>query len=239
MVTTGAKACRGHRSGHAINDAAAHSMNYVTASTAGLGDDHQEGMPMDGVETLSGASERQAASGSLGLVAALLGGAAVAVFVGVYGRAHDPTGQTLTTLFFSRQITMKVWLATLAVLSVVFQIGSALWMYGKVGARKTPSWLGDLHRISGTVAFIVSLPVAYHCLWAIGFSADLGVTRVFVHSLAGCLFYGAFAAKVIVVRSPKLPALALPIAGSLVFTTLVTLWLTSAFWFFNTQGLRW
>lgn len=194
---------------------------------------------MDAVDSLGGTVERQATTNSLALAGALLGGAAVAIFVGVYGRAHDPTGETLTTLFFSRQITMKAWLATFAVLAVVFQIGSALWMYGKLGDRPAPAWLGDLHRISGTAAFLLSLPVAYHCLWAIGFSADLGVTRVFVHSVAGCLFYGAFAAKVIVVRSPRLPALALPIVGSVVFTALVVLWLTSAFWFFDTQGLRW
>ena len=173
------------------------------------------------------------------LGAAVLIGAGLAVALGVYGRVHDPTGETVMTLFFEGQITMKAWLATGAVLSVLFQVGSALVLYGKVGSRAAPAWLGDAHRISGTVAFVLSLPVAYHCLWAIGFSADLGVTRVYVHSIAGCLFYGAFATKVIVVRSHGLPALALPIAGALVFTSLVAVWLTSAFWFFDTQGLRW
>jgi Family of unknown function (DUF6529) len=37
-------------------------------------------------------------------------------------------------------------------------------------------------------------------------------SRVAVHSLAGCFFYGAFAAKVVVVRS-RLPRFALPLAG--------------------------
>lgn len=173
------------------------------------------------------------------LGAAVLIGAGLAVGLGVYGRVHDPTGETVMTLFFEQQITMKAWLATGAVLSVVFQVGSALVLYGKVDRFTAPSWLGDAHRISGTVALVLSLPVAYHCLWAIGFSADLGVTRVYVHSIAGCLFYGAFATKVIVVRSHGLPALALPIVGALVFTSLVAVWLTSAFWYFDTQGLQW
>ncbi|MGQ0617136.1 MAG: DUF6529 family protein [Acidimicrobiia bacterium] len=170
-------------------------------------------------------------------VLAFLVGAAVSVGLGVYGRAHDPTGDTVTVLFFRDQITMKSWLATVAVLIVVVQVTSALRLYGKIGTGDPPSWLGDVHRLSGTLAFIVSLPVAYHCLWSIGFAADAGLDRAFVHSLAGCLFYGAFATKVLAVRVKGLPGWALPLAGGLVFTGLVVAWLTSAFWFFDTQGL--
>jgi hypothetical protein len=164
-------------------------------------------------------------------------GAAVAVFLGVYGRVHDPTGETIATLFFESQINMKVWFATLAALSGVVQVGSALRLYGKVGSGAPPSWLGDLHRLSGTLAFLFTLPVAYHCLWSIGFSSDVGFNRVFIHSVAGCLFYGAFAAKVLFVRSKGLPGWALPAVGGVVFTALVVAWLTSAFWFFDTQGV--
>lgn len=170
-------------------------------------------------------------------VAAFLVGAAVAVFLGVYGRVHDPTGETVVVLFFHDQITLKAWFATAAALSVVVQVVTALRLYGKVGSGRPPSWLGDVHRLSGTFAFLFTLPVAYHCLWSIGFSADLGINRVFVHSLAGCLFYGAFAAKVLVVRSRGLPGWALPVAGGLVFTGLVVAWFTSAFWFFDSQGV--
>jgi hypothetical protein len=171
------------------------------------------------------------------LAAAFLLGAAVAVFLGVYGRVHDPTGETVVVLFFQDQITMKAWFATAAALSAVVQIATALRLYGKVGSGSTPPWLGDVHRLSGTLAFLFTLPVAYHCLWSIGFSADAGVNRVFVHSLAGCLFYGAFAAKMLVVRSRGLPGWALPALGGAVFTALVVAWFTSAFWFFDTQGL--
>jgi len=173
-----------------------------------------------------------------GPAVAFLVGAAVSIFLGVYGRTHDPTGDTVTELFFNSQINMKAWFATAAVLLVVVQVVSALRIYGKIGEGNAPAWLGDLHRLSGTAAFIFSLPVAYHCLWSIGFNADLGWDRVFIHSVAGCLFYGAFTAKVLIVRMRGLPGWALPLAGALVFTGLVVAWLTSAFWFFDTQGLR-
>jgi hypothetical protein len=128
---------------------------------------------------------------------------------------------------------MKVWFATVALFFAVVQVSSALWLYGKAGPP-APSWLGSAHRISGRLAFLFSLPVVYHCLWSLGFqSTD---TRVLVHSIFGCLVYGAFAAKVLIVRTPRAPGWALPIAGSLMFTTLVVVWLTSALWFIDKNG---
>ena len=91
---------------------------------------------------------------------------------------------------------------------------SALWVYGKLPG-KAPAWAGTAHRISGRLAFIITLPVAYHCLWSFGFQDTS--TRVLIHSLLGCAFYGAFAAKVTIVRSKGLPGIALPIAGGLTF----------------------
>jgi hypothetical protein len=171
------------------------------------------------------------------LVGALLVGAAVSVALGVYGRVHDGTGETVVTLFFAGQIQLKAWFATLAVALAAFQLLTAMRLFGKIHIpRRQPTWLGDVHRLSGTLAFIVSLPVAYHCLWSIGFNAEVGLSRVFVHSLFGCLFYGAFAAKVLVVRSKGLPGWALPLVGGAVFTALVTIWFTSAYWFFTSTS---
>ena len=58
-----------------------------------------------------------------------------------------------------------------------------------------------------------------------------------LHSLLGCAFYGAFAAKVVIVRSHSLPGWALPVAGGLVFTILVAVWLTSGLWFISENGI--
>src|SRR5207244_9595279 len=87
------------------------------------------------------------------------------------------------------------------------------------------------HRISGYSAIALSLPVAYHCLLAYGFR-DFD-RRTVVHSLAGCFFYGAFAAKLIVVRSRRLPGWALPVAGGTMVTLVAVLWYSSALWYFN------
>ena len=79
---------------------------------------------------------------------------------------------------------------------------------------------------------MLSLPVAYHCVFVLGFQE--ASARTLAHSLLGCFFYGAFAAKVVVVRSKRLPGWTLPLAGGLLFTALIALWLTSSLWFFRT-----
>jgi hypothetical protein len=160
-------------------------------------------------------------------------GAAVALTLGIYGSVHDPSQELVFTLFFSSTIAMKVWLGTVALGFAVAQVLTALWVYGKLPWR-APGWAGSAHRISGRLAFLVSLPVAYHCLWSLGFQ-DTN-TRVLAHSLLGCAVYGAFAAKVTIVRSKGLPGAALPLAGGLMFALLVLTWYTSALWFIDERG---
>ncbi len=166
------------------------------------------------------------------LLGAIGVGMLVTVGLGVYGRVHDPTGETVVTAVFSGQIQFKAWMTTLAVLFAVAQLLSAMRLYGRIGPPP-PVWLGDAHRLTGTLAFLCSLPVAFHCLWALGFRAELGLNRVFIHSIAGLVFYGAFTTKVLVVRSRSLPGLVLPIVGATVFTALVLVWTTSSYWFFT------
>jgi hypothetical protein len=170
-----------------------------------------------------------------GRVAGLaLVGAAVAVALGAYAGAHEPTNETTYTLWFTGTINLKVWFATAALLLGGVQLVTALRLYGRIGRpRELPPWYGDLHRLSGTLAFALSLPVAYHCLWALGWQTD--DTRSVLHSLFGCFFYGAFATKVLVVRAKGLPGWALPLAGGTVLTALVAVWLSSSLWFFTTQ----
>src|SRR5919108_2100381 len=160
-------------------------------------------------------------------------GAAVALSLGIYGNVHDPSQKLVFTLFFSSTIALKVWFATFALGFAVLQVLLALWLYGRL-PWSAPGWVGPAHRISGRLAFLVSLPVAYHCLWSLGFQ-DTN-TRVLAHSLLGCAVFGAFAAKVTIVRSKGLPGLALPVAGGLMFALLVVAWYTSALWFIDEQG---
>jgi len=165
----------------------------------------------------------------------LLAGSAVSIALGVFGRLHSPTGIAVNIAGFSGPQEVKVWLATLAASLAVVQLVSALAMYGKLPVR-APSWTGPLHRWSGRLAFLAAVPVAMHCLYALGFqSYD---TRVLVHSLAGCLFFGAFTVKMLSLSRSGLPGWLLPVFGGAVFTGLALLWLTSSFWFFTTVGVR-
>jgi len=180
-------------------------------------------------QTLPG---RDPVGGRLLLVGVI--GAAVALTLGIYASAHTPASDLSITLAFTNTITMKVWLATIAIAFALIQVLTAMWLYGRLPLRSAPSWLGRVHRIFGRLAFIISLPVAYHCLYQLGFQHSSA--RVLAHSILGCAFYGAFAAKVIVVRSPRLPGAALPLAGALAFTVLVCVWLTSGVWYISNSG---
>jgi hypothetical protein len=168
------------------------------------------------------------------LVGVLLAGGAVSVALGVYGTSHDPTHETPYSLVFTSTIQLKVWFATAAVALAVVQVLIGLRLFDKIAVpRRAPSWLGDAHRLIGTLAFVLTLPVVYQCLWALGFqSTD---TRVLVHSLLGCVFYGLFTVKVLAVRVRGVPSTALPVVGGLVFAALVGIWLTSALWFLTSR----
>ncbi len=162
-------------------------------------------------------------------------GIAVAVVLGVYGRVHEPTGVAVNIAGFSGPGYAKAWLATLAVVLAVVQVVSAMVMYGRLRVA-APPWIAVLHRWSGRFAVLATVPVAMHCLYALGFRAD--EPRVLVHSLLGCLFYGAFVAKMLLLTRRGLPRWALPVIGGAVFTGLVVLWLTSALWLFSARGLK-
>jgi hypothetical protein len=162
-------------------------------------------------------------------------GAAVSLSLGVYAKVHTPTGQGITTLGFPAVLPMKAWLTTGAAALGIGQLLSALWMWGRLpGAGAAPSWTAPVHRWSGTAAFLLTLPVAYHCLWALGFQQT--TTRVLIHSLLGCAFYGAFVTKMLALRSDRLPSWGLPAIGGLLVALLTGLWFSSSLWFFTTIG---
>ncbi len=150
---------------------------------------------------------------SLMLAGAVVAGTLVAVLAGVYGRVHDPASETTIKLFFSTTLHFKAWATTLVLVLVIGQLLGALWMYGKLPGSPAPGWVGPAHRVVGSLALIVSLPVAYHCLWSLGFNPAPGGSRRFWHSVFGCAFYGAFVTKVLVVRSHRMPGWALPLVG--------------------------
>lgn len=175
-----------------------------------------------------------------GLLGGLLLAAGVSVALGVYGRVHTPVYGALPALGFSSVAAFKSWLASLVVAFALVQLLTALWLFGRLPRirRAAPTWLGTMHRVSGYIAFVLSLPVAAYCLYGFGFAPSPFTLRTLVHSVAGCLFYGAFAAKVLVVHSRRTPSWAVPLAGGILLTTVVIAWLTSALWAFATFGLH-
>ena len=160
----------------------------------------------------------------------------VASLLAAYAKIHHPSGRTLFTLGFTGLLQMKAWLTTAAVAFVIVQLVTALWMWGRLpGAGAAPSWASVLHRWTGTIAFVLTLPVVFNCIWALGFVTTS--LRVVVHSVAGCLFYGAYAAKMLGLRIRGLPGWAIPVLGGSVFGLLIVLWLTSALWLFTRTGI--
>jgi Family of unknown function (DUF6529) len=177
---------------------------------------------------------RADARGGRVVLTAVAAGAVLSVALGVYARVHTPTGGTIALFGFDSMIEMKVWLALVTGVLVLAQLVTALWMYGRLG-RPAPARIGLVHKTLGLVALVVSLPVAYHCLWSIGF--ETMTARVLLHSLAGCLVYGAFVVKVIGLHASGAPGWLVPIAGGTLFTLLVVTVLTSAVWYLGAHGL--
>jgi len=172
---------------------------------------------------------------------AFAAGAVVALLVGAFGRVHDPTLSGTTTLGFRTVIDMKVVLSVVVGILTLGQLVGALAIYGKLPFR-APRWAGTAHRLSGTVALVLAVFVAYHCLWALGL--EVGTlhdgtpvsARTVVHGVLGCLVMGAIVVKVTAVRSRRAPGWFLPVAGGLLFTLLVLVVLTSAGWYLSERG---
>jgi len=170
------------------------------------------------------------------LAGILLAGAAVSVALGVYAGVHQPAGRPFAMFGFSGMLQMKAWLTTAAAILLVVQLVTALWMWGRLpGVAGATPGVSLVHRWSGSVAFVATVPVALHCLWALGFGA--GSARVLVHGVVGCAFYGAYAAKMLSLRTRGLPPWTLPVLGGSTLSLLVLVWLTSALWFFTRSGL--
>lgn len=172
---------------------------------------------------------------------AFAAGAVVALVVGVFGKAHDPTLDGTTTLGFATVIDMKVVVTSVIGVLVLLQLLGALWMYGRLGIA-APPWVGPAHRAAGTVALLLSVFVAYHCLWALGLESGRFADghkvplRTVVHGVLGCAVMGAIVVKVVAVRSQRAPRWFLPVAGALLFTLLVLVVLTSAVWYVGKEG---
>jgi hypothetical protein len=172
------------------------------------------------------------------IVVPVLAGAFVSVSLGLLAREEAIAPGTYPggyfRLFFSDTLHLKVWLATAALALGVVQLMSAASIFDRLPWPR-PSWIAGFHRWSGRMLFVLTVPVAYHCVFKLGFQETSG--RVIAHAFLGCAFYGAFVCKVVIVRMHRFQAWVIAMAGGLTFAVLVALWYLSALWLFQTQGV--
>jgi Family of unknown function (DUF6529) len=170
------------------------------------------------------------------LAAPLVGFALITLTVGLVARqtVRAPYSVPFFHLFFRDTLDMKAWLVTAAVVLGCGQVLTAARIYEVLRFPPKGRFYQAVHRWSGRVAVLLTLPVAYHCVFLLGF--DTHSARVLTHSLLGSAFYGAVVAKVLIVRSSRFAGWVLPVAGGVLFSILVGLWMTSALWFFTTTG---
>jgi hypothetical protein len=186
----------------------------------------------------TGTAEQKSIAIPLGAFAV---GAVVALLLGVFAKVHDATLDGTTTLGFDDVRDMKVVVSTVIGVLAIGQLVGALWIYGKLGIR-APGWLGTAHRVSGAVALLLAVFVGYHCIWAFGFQTGTVhggyevPARAIVHEVLACVVFGAVVVKVIAVRSKRAPGWFLPVAGGLLFASLVVVVLTSTGWYLSEYG---
>jgi hypothetical protein len=178
--------------------------------------------------TAPGAPGARASGWRLAGIGLLGTGVAAAVYIA--GRLHQP--DYTFSMFGTDPVPPKSLLATIVLGLAVLQVLLALWMYRKLPLAGRPPWpVPVTHRVTGFALFALTVPVAVHCL--IVYGVQLTSLRVAIHSIAGCFFYGAFTAKVLLVHSKRLPGWALPVAGGTLAIIIGVLWYTSALWYYN------
>jgi Family of unknown function (DUF6529) len=145
----------------------------------------------------------------------------------------DSTYTDIMTAVFSSTIAAKAWFATAAVLLTCVQVLTAARIFGHLEGvvRIGPPLVNRIHRWSGRLAFLCTLPIAFHCIFILGF--DSSEPRTLAHSILGSFVYGVFAVKIFFVHDHDHPRWTLPLVGGTLAAVLVTLWLTSAYWYFT------
>jgi len=159
--------------------------------------------------------------------------ALITLTVGLVARqtVRAPYSTPFFHLFFTDTLQMKAWLVTAAMVLACGQLLTAARIYALLRFPPKGGFYHSVHRWSGRAAILLTLPVAYHCVFLLGFGTHS--PRVLIHSLLGSALYGAVVAKVVIVRSSRFAHWVLPVAGGLLFSILLGLWLTSALWFFS------
>lgn len=172
------------------------------------------------------------------VVVALVVGALMTASVGLLEHYMVAIPHPVPTLqlFFSSTLYLKAWLTSAALVLAGGQLILAAGMYGVFGLSRATRVYQVTHRWSGRLAMLLTLPVAFNCLFDLGnYPFD---ERVMIHATLGAFIYGIFVAKLLLIRNDRAPGWLLPVAGSALFATILGLWLTSAYWLFTNFGLH-
>ena len=143
------------------------------------------------------------------------------------------TYSDILTSVFSSTIAAKAWLASGAAVLAIVQVSTGARIFGKIKRfiPIPPPYVNRIHRWSGRIAVLLTLPVAFHCIFILGF--DTTDARTLTHSIVGSFVYGVVAVKLFFVHDHDHPRWTLPLVGGTLFAVLVTLWATSAYWYFT------
>jgi hypothetical protein len=138
------------------------------------------------------------------------------------------------TSVFSSTIASKAWFASAAIALAVVQVLTGARIFGKLQrfVRIERPYVNRVHRWSGRLAVLFTLPVAFHCIFILGFQTTSA--RVLAHSILGSFVYGVFTVKVFFVHDARHPRWVLPVVGGTMASVLTALWATSALWYFTT-----
>ena len=86
-------------------------------------------------------------------------------------------------LFFSDTLHMKAWLLTAALVLSLGQLLTASRIYEVLRFPPKGRFYHVVHRWSGRIAILLTLPAAYDCIFLLGFETN--DSRVYIHSLLG------------------------------------------------------
>lgn len=159
----------------------------------------------------------------------------VAVFLAIFAVGRAVTPDYTTGLFgqhLEDAVRLKAQMGTALLGLALIQLALGLWMYGRLpGLARASRRVRISHRVIGALAFLLSVPIAVHCISTYGI--ELTPTRAAVHSISGCFLYGAFAAKVLVVQWRETPRWLLPVLGGSLAAAIAVSWYAAALWYFN------
>ena len=120
-------------------------------------------------------------------------GAAVSVALGAFSVVHEPTGRDFVLYGFDSATGWKNALTLVVAVLLIAQAAIGFKLAGLLGLRATTRpWLLELRRLIATLAVGFSLPIAFHCVWVLGFGDDSPL--IALHSILGCIAYGCVVA---------------------------------------------